>query len=163
MKLFHTENGKQLVYVQLKDIKYLTSFTSLPEEVTSVIFSVFDDFDVDASTQFNFVCFDEEAVIFFFKELDFIIDYDAYKHFTEEQFKAEKTELVKKANFFANLHRNMSDGSKRNTLKKERDNVLYKLDSIQELMKFKHHQLSMTIPKHPSKEKSSKSKSKKSN
>ncbi len=163
MKLFHTKNGKQSVYVQLKDIKYLKDSDSIPDEISTVVLSVFNDFDVDASTKFNFVRFDEEAVISFFKDLDFIIDYEHYRHFTEEQFNEEKNKLVEKANFFANARRNLSQKCKQDILVKERSNVLHKLDSLQELLKFKHKQLSMPIPKWALKKKSPNSKPKKAN
>ena len=40
---------------------------------------------VDDSNRFDFVSFDKEHEVKFFRELEFVIDYDQYKDLTDEQ------------------------------------------------------------------------------
>lgn len=78
MKLFHTENGKESVYVQMQDIMYLNN-TDMPIPV-SIYTKLFTGIViVDDSNRFDFVRFDEEHEAKFFRELNFVIDYDQYK------------------------------------------------------------------------------------
>ena len=90
MKIFHTENGKEVVYVQIQDIVELNqSDMPIPASIYLNAFNgiVF----VDDSNRFDFV----EHEVKFFKELDFIVDYDKYKDLTDEQLEGEWKKLVK--------------------------------------------------------------------
>lgn len=101
MKLFHTENGKETVYVQLQDIVQLNqSNIPIPASIYTKVFSASVTI-VNDSNRFNFVKFTEKHEVIFFKELDFIIDYDQYKNFTDEQLEEEGQKLVKKKNEIA--------------------------------------------------------------
>ena len=89
MKLFHTENGKEVVYVQMQDIIYLNQ-RDLPIPV-SIYLKVFKGVTiVNDSNRFDFVRFDEENEVSFFRSLEFVIDYDKYKDLTDEQKKKTK-------------------------------------------------------------------------
>ena len=52
---------------------------------------------VNNSNRFNFVKFDEEHEVDFFREIEFILDYDQYKDLTDEQLDKEGRELTNKA------------------------------------------------------------------
>ena len=67
MKLFHTENGKEKVYVQMQDIMYLNqSDMPIPASIyTKVVTGVTI---VDNSNRFDFVSFDEEHEVKFFRD-----------------------------------------------------------------------------------------------
>lgn len=73
MKLFHKENGKKVVYVQMQDMMYL--FNEINISIPATIFQkVFADVTVVTNrNRFNFVKFDEKHEVKFFKEQDFII------------------------------------------------------------------------------------------
>ena len=97
MKLFHTENGKELVYVQMQDIMHLNN-TDMPIPA-SIYTKVFTGIViVNDSNRFDFVRFDEEHEVKFFRELDFVIDYDQYKDLTDEQLDEEGNKIATKAN-----------------------------------------------------------------
>lgn len=85
MKLFHTENGKEVVYVQMQDIMYLVNDTdiSVPDVITEKVIT--DVRVVDASNRFDFVKFEDEYVVKFFKELEFVIDYEEYANLSGKQ------------------------------------------------------------------------------
>ena len=69
MKIFHTENGKEVVYVQMQDIMYLSNETDIPIPVT-IFTKVFAGVTiVDDSNRFKFVKFDDEHEVEFFKNL----------------------------------------------------------------------------------------------
>ena len=73
MKIFHTENGKEAVYVQMQDIMELNrSDTPI---LASIYMKVFKGIViVDDSNRFDFVRFDDEEEVKFFKEVDFILN-----------------------------------------------------------------------------------------
>ena len=100
MKLFHTENGKESVYVQMQDIMHLNN-TGMPIPA-SIYTKVFTGIViVDDSNRFDFVRFDEEHEVKFFKELEFVINYDQYKDLNDEQLKEEFQKLITRANKIA--------------------------------------------------------------
>ena len=80
MKLFHTEKGKESVYVQMQDIMYLSNETDIPIPAT-IFEKVFTGVTVvNDNNRFEFIKFDKEHEIKFFKELEFIINYEQYKN-----------------------------------------------------------------------------------
>ena len=93
MKVFHAENGKEVVYVQMQDIMYLSNETDIPIPAT-IFTKVFAGVTiVDDSNRFEFVRFDEEHEVKFFKGLKFIIDFDQYKEYSDEQLEEEVKRL----------------------------------------------------------------------
>ena len=69
MKVFHTENGKEAVYVQMQDIMYLSNETDTPIPAT-IFTKVFTGVTiVNDSNRFEFVRFDEEHEVKFFRDL----------------------------------------------------------------------------------------------
>ena len=102
MKLFHTENGKEVVYVQLQDIMELGHRDMpIPAIIFTKIFASRDRLLVDNTNRFNWVEFKEDNVIKFFREVDFIIDYGEYRDLTDEQLEKEAKKIVLKANEIA--------------------------------------------------------------
>ena len=111
MKIFHTENGKEVVYVQIQDIVELNqSDMPIPASIYLNAFNgiVF----VDDSNRFNFVRLDEEHEVKFFKKLEFIIDYDEYKDLTDEQLEGKWKQLANKSNEIAKKWNYMSEDEK---------------------------------------------------
>ena len=68
---------------------YLSNETDMPIPAT-IFTKVFTGVViVNDLNRFNFVRFDNEHEVKFFKEIDFIIDFDKYKEFTDEQLEEE--------------------------------------------------------------------------
>lgn len=99
MKIFHKEeNGKEVVFVQEEDILF---FIIENREMPLCILEVFykDGIKpVDAVLR-RFVKIDSEEAVKFFKEKDYIIDYNQYKDFTvrqlERKIKRVGKEIIK--------------------------------------------------------------------
>lgn len=127
MKLFHKKNGKEIAYVQMEDIMNLKkSDIPIPKSIYRKVVkdSMFDDI----SNRADFVKFDEESEVKFFKELEFIINFDYYKNFTEEQLEKEYEEIAKKVNDIVIKLDNMTEEQRNNNrfaLMQEYENLRY--------------------------------------
>lgn len=147
MKLFHTENGKEAVYVQMQDIMHLNhSDMPIPASIYTKVYT--GVVIVDNSNRFNFVKFDEEHEVKFFKELEFVIDYDQYKDLTDEQLKEEYQKLAIKANGIAEkLNAMTPDEIEQNRhLLLEYENLEYMLNFLSEIYAIKHGKREMPFP-----------------
>lgn len=147
MKLFHTENGKESVYVQMQDIMHLYN-TDMPIPA-SIYTKVFKGIViVDDSNRFDFVRFDKEHEVKFFKKLDFVIDYDQYKDLTDEQLEEEGQKLATKANEIAEKWNSMTpeERQQNSNLPQEHENLGYMLYFLSEVYAVKHGKRSMPFP-----------------
>ena len=149
MKLFHNENGQETVYVQMQDILYLVheSNVSVPASIFEKVFSVGAVFVTDAN-RFDFIRFEEEHEVDFFKKLEFVIDYDQYKDFSEEQLIAEVKKLEDKANEIAEKWNDMTSEERRENseLYEEHQNLDYMCRFLCEIYFVKHGKRSMPFP-----------------
>ena len=147
MKLFHTENGKETVYVQMQDIMQLNqSDMPIPESIYTKVFTGITI--VNDSNRFDFVSFDEAHEVKFFRELEFIIDYDQYKELTDEQLGEKGQKLVMKANEIAEKWNSMSSDEREqnSNLFQEHENIEYMLNFLSEIYAIKHGKRSMPFP-----------------
>ena len=146
MKLFHTENGKEAVYVQMQDIMHLNQ-TDLPVPASIYTKVITGIVIVNDSNRFDFVKFDEEHEVKFFKELDFIIDYDQYKDLTDEQLEEEGQKIATRANEIAERWNSMPPEERQlHNLLQEHENLRYMLNSLSEGYAVKHGKRSMPFP-----------------
>lgn len=149
MKLFHKENGQETVYVQMQDILYLVheSNVSVPASIFEKVFSVGAVFVTDAN-RFDFIRFEEEHEVDFFKKLEFVIDYDQYKDFSEEQLIAEVKKLEDKANGIAEKWNDMTSEERRENseLYEEHQNLDYMCRFLCEIYFVKNGKRSMPFP-----------------
>ncbi len=148
MKLFHTEKEKTTVYVQMQDIMFVFNKenVAIPAPIIQKCFSGVTI--VDDSNRFDFVKFDEESVVSFFKGLDFIIDYNDYKDLTDEQIQQKYKNIVDEYNSYAKKWNNMSESERKNNLNllSSINNSEYILQFIQEIYAMKHNERHMNIP-----------------
>ena len=147
MKLFHTENGKEVVYVQMQDIMHLNqSDLPIPASIYTKVFTGVTI--VNDSNRFDFVRFDEEHEVRFFRDLEFVIDYDKYKGLTDEQLEEEGQKLAVKANEIAEKWNNMSEEERKqnSNLLQEHENLGYMLNFLSEIYAVKHRKRKMPFP-----------------
>lgn len=147
MKLFHTENGKEVVYVQMQDIMHLNqSDLPIPASIYTKVFTGVTI--VNDSNRFDFVRFDEEHEVRFFRDLEFVIDYDKYKDLTDEQLEEEGQTLAVKANEIAEKWNNMSEEERKqnSNLLQEHENLGYMLNFLSEIYAVKHRKRTMPFP-----------------
>ena len=85
MKIFYIENGKERVFVQLKDLIYLKRHKRTPEEVRKFISTCnLSQINVD-----EFYEFDNKDLIKYLKDSYFILDINKFNNFTTEEIKKE--------------------------------------------------------------------------
>lgn len=99
MKIFHKEeNGKEVVFAQKKDVSY---FITEGREIPLCILEVFykDGVNPVDDDLREFLKIEREEAVRFFKEKDYIIDYEQYKDFTvrqvEREIKRVRKEIIK--------------------------------------------------------------------
>lgn len=159
MKIFHTEtyketeNGKEVekevVYVQKQDIAYLIHEIDMPIPASVYLkvlgggATLINDFN-----RFDFVKFDKEEDVKFFKELDFIIDLNQYKDLTYQQLEEEEKKIVTKLDEIAEKWNNMSEDERieNKSVLEEHHNLDYMLKFLDEIYAVKHGERKMPFP-----------------
>lgn len=92
MKQFNKENGEEVVYVQIKDIRFLAAHTqnALPKQVFKLVLA---SRDMDSEL---YIRFEDVASVSFFKEVNSIVDYG-------EAVKLSSTQIASIATSFVHL------------------------------------------------------------
>ena len=143
MKIFHEEDGRNVVYVQVDDILFIVKNLGdmlIPASICCKIFCN-DGATITCSNQYDFIKFNSDLEISFFKKLDFVIDYDDYKDLSDEQLKNHYNNVF--LDYISSIKRwtRMSnEDQKKNTelkicIKKQRHMMKY----IEEIYNLKHH------------------------
>ena len=149
MKIFHTEKGKEVVYVQMQDIIYISNEIdiSIPASIFTKVFTGVTI--VDDSNRFDFVKFDKKHEVKFFKDLDFILDYDKYKDLSDEDFEKEGQKLVDRANEIAKKWNSMNEKEreKNYSILEEHEKISYMLKFMVEIDAVRHGERFMPFPK----------------
>ena len=148
MKLFHTEGQKEAVYVQMQDMMCLSrnSQMVIPSSITSKVFKGVTI--VNDDNRFEFVRFEDEAEVKFFKDIDFIIDFDQYKNLTDKQLNEEIEKLEEKAEDITYKWNSMTEGEKKENkfLCDEYYNTQHKKNFLCEIYGVKHGKRVMPFP-----------------
>lgn len=118
----------------------------IPESIYTKVFTGITI--VNDSNRFDFVSFDEAHEVKFFRELEFVIDYDQYKELTDEQLGEKGQKLVMKANEIAEKWNSMSSDEREqnSNLFQEHENIEYMLNFLSEIYAIKHGKRSMPFP-----------------
>ena len=151
MKLFHTENGKEVVYVQLRDIMELkSSDIPMPASIRTKVYKKgeISIVAVDNSNWFNFVKFDEASEVEFLKKIEFILDYDEFKDMNDDQLQKERDKLATKFSESVEKLDSMSEDETEESKNLERkcENLGYMLNSLMEIYEIKHNKRTMPFP-----------------
>jgi len=103
---------------------------------------------VDDSNRFDFVRFDKEYEVEFFRNLEFIIDYNQYKDLNDEQLNEEGERLAEKGNEIAEKWNAMPIKEKKQNINMldEYSNIEYMLAVLTEIYALKHGKRSMPFP-----------------
>ena len=144
MKIFKKDG----VYIQKNDLAYLTR---LDEPIpASIYLKAFGGpcIIINDSNRYDFICFTEQDEIDFFQRQDWIIDYDAVKDLTDDDFVELGRGIAKEQEEAAEKYNSMSDEEK----KKNQDIVGYcdllefKFYSLRDILWYKQGHLKMTLP-----------------
>lgn len=99
MKQFNNEQEKEVVYVQVKDIRFLVSHTNEP--LPQMIYTYFKSTkDMEGSF---YIRFDDIESVTFFKYASYIIDFEAAKQLTSELLAAMISSLIKLATAISDM------------------------------------------------------------
>ena len=148
MKIFHTENNREVIYVQMQDLAYLYNETaiSVPQSIVNQVFSGVTL--INDSNRFDFIRFEKESEVSFFKNINFIINYNDYKNLTDDQLQERYEEFVNEYNKLVKKWNNMSIKKRKNDHNTicSLQNIKYIIDFIQEIYNFKYEGKSMPFP-----------------
>lgn len=144
MKIFHMEDGKEVVYVQVQDLMYIDSTVPvIPATIwESICQKLLGDegkvFVTDAN-RFDFIRFECEEEVDYFKKMDFIVDFNEYKNYTDKQMFEACNKFIKKANDLEKTWSNMSEAEKKQNkqMLQEYDHLEYILSWLFEICAIK--------------------------
>ena len=85
MKKFEIENGKEKVFVQVKDLRFLLRHPRTPDNVNSLI----DISLINANKQEEFFEFDDKDFIKYMHDSYFILDYDRFNNMSKKEVAEE--------------------------------------------------------------------------
>ena len=139
---------KDAVYVQKHDIAFLTH-TDL-EFPASIFNKVFGNGTViiNDSNRWEFIKFEKEEDIKFFKEQDWIIDYNDVKDLSDEQFAEMGCAVVEKKNDIAKIYNGMSEKERKENMDMvyRCERLDHKMYSLRDILWFKQGHLKMDLP-----------------
>ena len=148
MKIFHKEEGKEVVYVNLKDITYL--YDKIEIKMPNSIFRKVPPQVIvkKEKNQFLFVRFDKKEEVEFFKKYDFIVDYANYKNLTIEEIRKKREKTLELAENLKKIWNEMprKKRKKNGCILKEIEDLEYKADWIKEIYLLKKEQSNFQIP-----------------
>lgn len=129
------------VYVQRNDIKYLKSSNlDIPESILIKI--------GDGGNKYDFIRFDEDREIDFFKGLDWLIDYNMVKDLDEDQITTMIQNVVFEKSYIAKKFKELSLEEKKmnSNMYRQYNFLLYKMYILDDILLFKQGQLPIKLP-----------------
>lgn len=135
-------------YVQLNDITYL-NHSDLPIPA-SIFTKVYGDgvFYVSDHNRYDFMKFDEESEIEFFKGVDWMIDFNSVKDLNEEETISLGQSIAEEKNTIAKKFNAMTDKEKEKNMSMVTQCELldFKMYSLRDVLWFKQGHIKMTLP-----------------
>lgn len=134
-----------VAYIQKKDIDYLKqSDLKIPE---FIFYKVFGS-NIDENNEYEFIKFTKRNEIEYFKNLDWIIDYNQVKNLTDEKIVELVKETANELNRIAEKFNKMSEHKKEKHLDMITQCELldYKMNSLRDALWFKQGHINMKMP-----------------
>lgn len=136
------------VYVQMNDIMFLNQ-TDLSIPV-SIFLKVFNDdvVIINDRNRYDFVKFDDALEIEFFRNLDFIVDYNSVKDLSEEEIIDMGQKVANKKNSIAKTYNAMTSSIREENmhLVYECERLDYKMYSLRDVLWFRQGRLKFNLP-----------------
>lgn len=139
------------VYVQKTDMEYLLDKThpaqTIPASVCTEIFSR-GEIVIDNSNRYEFVALNTPEAIEFFKEIDWIIDYNEVKDLSEEETIQLVQSISKEQNGIVHKIMSMTKEEIIENMNMWSQAALleYKINTLQDVLKVKRGTLKMNLP-----------------
>ena len=148
MKIFRKEDGIEKVYVQMNDMIYVNNLvSSIPATIFIKVFghgiTIIDD-----SNRFDFVSFDLPHEIEFFRNIDWIIDYNEYINLTIKELNDKYNILYDKLLYFSRKIDSMTEEELDDNcdIYKQHEQISYMLKSYIEIQKIKLGRKKLNFP-----------------
>ena len=136
------------VYVQKNDIAYLNS--SVLPIPASIFMKVFGNgvTIINDSNRYDFVKFNKQSEIEYFKGLDWMISYNEVKDLSEHEIVKLAISIVKEQEQIANTFNSMTEEERKNNtnLVTKCDLLEFKFYSLRDVLWFKQGHISMKLP-----------------
>ena len=135
-------------YVQINDITFLNHCDlPIPASVFMKSFG-FGIFVVDDSNRYDFKEFNKPEDIEFFKNIDWMIDYNEVKDLSDEEHIALAQSIADEMNAIAEKFNSMSPKQKKKNINmiSQLELLEFKFDSLRDVYWFKHDDLKMNLP-----------------
>ena len=140
------------VYLQLNDISQLMIYLMInkshcPKVVFDRLFQ--ERFVCNDDNKYDFICFEEEEAITFFKEATYIIDYNELKDYSKEELTNIATTVLEERNNVVAEFNKLPDAKKKaEQLKNSKACLLFnfKLNSIRDLVWYKQGFIYFKLP-----------------
>lgn len=136
------------VYVQKNDLFILNrTYLSMP---VSIFMKIFDnDIAINDSNRFEFVRFEETAEIEYFKNLDWIIDYNLVKDLSEKELMVMGENISEQKNEIAHRYNAMSEEDKKINIQMfdECELLDFKMYSLRDIIWFRQGKIRFILPK----------------
>lgn len=139
-------------YVQLNDIMYLINGldgVSIPASIFNTVFKDGKPVLCTDENRYEFVEFTDKDAIKFFAELEFSVDYLAFKDLSEEEIIQKGVEVAEEKNKWAKKYNEMSDNDKRKNqdIVSKCEMLDFKMMSIRDIVWMKQGHLQIKLPK----------------
>lgn len=135
-------------YVQKNDISYL-NLSDLPIPA-SIFMKVFGNgvTIINDSNRYDFVKFDEESEIEYFKDLDWMIDYNEVKDLSEDEIIKLAESIGEEQNKIATTFNSMPEEERKNhaDMVTKCDLLEFKFYSLRDVLWFKQGHIPMELP-----------------
>lgn len=135
-------------YVQKKDIAYLSQ-TNIARPI-SIFLKVFDlgAITIDENNKNEFIKFDSQKDISFFRNIDWIIDYNEVKDLSEKEIIELGQSIAKEKNSIAQKYNAMEieEKAKNMNLVFQYELLDFKMNSLQEFYWFKQGHIDIKLP-----------------
>ena len=140
------------VYVQYCDITHLMEALaglkiSCPNSIIEKCFS--NGFICIQDNRFDFIEFEGLEAVEFFRNLDYIIDYEKVKDLSEDELTQLGSDINKKINKIVEEYNSMSEKDKNNNYERaitECNLLKYKMISVRDFLWFKQKHIEMKLP-----------------
>lgn len=135
------------IYVQKNDIFYLAKTNLILK--TPIYLNMFGkNIVIDNNNKYEFVKFDTKKEISFFKNIDWIIDYNAIEDLSIEEIRTLYKNIDKKKNSIAYKFNSMSLENKKQNINMMSycEELELKLYSLKDILYFRQGYINMTLP-----------------
>lgn len=108
MKILRNEYGKEVIYVQMQEMGFLNSLDfPIPTSIYTQVFCSGVTM-IGEHNRFDYIRFEKEDEVKYFKDLDAIIDYDQFSNLSLEELKNKSAALEEKINSIVDKYNLMS-------------------------------------------------------